>query len=147
MFQFPGFASYHLWIQWKDTHLCEWVSPFGNSWIRACLSASQDLSQITTSFIASDCQGIHRARLVTWPYNPKRSNYGCVFSLHTALQSSLNQSHTWVCSLSRSACALSEEKIHCQIRCLRWLHKNNYLNDCPVKLDRHTLESVSARIY
>ena len=25
----------------------------------------QGLSQITTSFIASDCQGIHRVRLVT----------------------------------------------------------------------------------
>ena len=58
----------------RNTNLCWWVSPFGNRWIKACLSAPQRLSQITTSFIASDCQGIHRVRLVTWPYNPKQSN-------------------------------------------------------------------------
>ena len=28
---------------------------------------------ISTSFIASDCQGIHRIRLVAQPYNPKVS--------------------------------------------------------------------------
>ena len=28
------------------------------------------LSQVITPFIASSCQGIHRIRLVTWPYNP-----------------------------------------------------------------------------
>ena len=49
-----------------------WVSPFGNVRIKACLPAPLTLSQVSTSFIASDCQGIHRMRLVAWPYNPKQ---------------------------------------------------------------------------
>ena len=43
----------------------DWVSPFGNPRIKACLSAPRGLSQTTTSFIASYCLGIHRMRLVT----------------------------------------------------------------------------------
>ncbi len=37
----------------------------------ACLSAYRGLSQTSTSFIAFYRLGIHRMRLVTWPYNPK----------------------------------------------------------------------------
>ena len=55
----------------QDTLQAGWVSPFGNSRIKACLTAPRDLSQSTTSFIASSCQGIHHARLFTWPYNLK----------------------------------------------------------------------------
>jgi hypothetical protein len=40
------------------------VSPFGHPWIIACLPAPQGFSQAPTSFIASYCQGIHRAPLV-----------------------------------------------------------------------------------
>ena len=40
------------------------VSPFGNLRIKACLAAPRSLSQLTTSFIASRCQGIHRTPLV-----------------------------------------------------------------------------------
>ena len=40
------------------------VSPFGNLRIKACLAANRSLSQLTTSFIASRCQGIHHAPLV-----------------------------------------------------------------------------------
>ena len=40
------------------------VSPFGNLRVKACLAARRSLSQLTTSFIASRCQGIHRAPLV-----------------------------------------------------------------------------------
>ena len=43
----------------------QWVSPFGNLRIKASLSAPRSLSQITTSFIASYRQGIHRMRLFT----------------------------------------------------------------------------------
>ena len=48
--------------------MCEWVSPFGNSVVSKVVYRllPPDLSQITTSFIASDCQGIHRVRLVTY---------------------------------------------------------------------------------
>ena len=41
------------------------VSPFGNLRIKACLAAPRSLSQLTASFIASRCQGIHRTPLVT----------------------------------------------------------------------------------
>ena len=40
------------------------VSPFGNPRIKACLAAPRGLSQLTASFIASLCLGIHRTPLV-----------------------------------------------------------------------------------
>ena len=47
----------------------EWVSPFGNLRVTACLPANRSLSQATTSFIACNRQGIHDMHLFTWPYN------------------------------------------------------------------------------
>ena len=41
-----------------------WVSPFGNLRIKVCLPTPRSLSQAPTSFIASNCQGIHRMHLV-----------------------------------------------------------------------------------
>ena len=72
MFQFPGFASYTYVFSAGYPAYTGWVSPFGNARIKSCLPLPRALSQATTSFIASDCLGIHRARLVTWPYNPKQ---------------------------------------------------------------------------
>ena len=40
------------------------VPPFGNLRIKACLAAPRSISQLTTSFIAAWCQGIHRTPLV-----------------------------------------------------------------------------------
>ena len=40
------------------------VSPFGHPRIKACLAAPRGLSQLTASFIASLCLGIHRTPLV-----------------------------------------------------------------------------------
>ena len=45
-------------------HDLQWVSPFGNLRINACLAAPRSLSQLTTSFIAFLCLGIHRTPLV-----------------------------------------------------------------------------------
>ena len=45
-------------------HYLQWVSPFGNLRVKACLAAHRSLSQLTTSFIASLCLGIHRTPLV-----------------------------------------------------------------------------------
>ena len=45
-------------------HYLQWVSPFGNPRIKACLAAPRGLSQLTTSFIAFLCLGIHRTPLV-----------------------------------------------------------------------------------
>ena len=67
--------------QVRFTHLCIQcemtpkgrVSPFGNPRFKACLLAPRGLSQATTSFIASYHLGIHRARLVAWSYNPKKT--------------------------------------------------------------------------
>ena len=61
----PPVRFMHLWIQCTMTEhdLCR-VSPFGNLRIKACLAAPRSLSQLTTSFIASLCLGIHRTPLV-----------------------------------------------------------------------------------
>ena len=100
MFQFPGFASTHLWIQCEMTPKSR-VSPFGNPWIKACLSAPQGLSQTTTSFIAFYRLGIHRMHLFTWPYNLKHTPTRS-FNLLLRCFSSLSQScvvHTLLPSL------------------------------------------------
>jgi hypothetical protein len=65
MFQFPGFASQRLYIQrWMTGFDSSRVSAFRNLRINACLPASRSISQATTSFVASRCQGIHHTPLV-----------------------------------------------------------------------------------
>ena len=44
------------------------VSPFGDPRV-ACIPANRGLSQVATSFIASQCQGIHRTPLLAWSKN------------------------------------------------------------------------------
>ena len=61
----PCVRLIHLCIQCMMTgHNPRRVSPFGHLRIKACLAAPRSFSQLTTSFIASRCQGIHRAPLV-----------------------------------------------------------------------------------
>ena len=77
----------------QDTQQAEWVSPFGNPRVKACLSAHRGLSQTTTSFIASYCLGIHHVRLVTWPYNSKNFWVHCLdtcFLLYKQNQNNVN---------------------------------------------------------
>ena len=45
------------------------VSPFRDLRVKVCLATHRSLSQLTTSFIASWCQGIHRLPLIAWPQN------------------------------------------------------------------------------
>lgn len=61
----PCVRLLYLCIQYRMTeyNLCR-VSPFGNLRFNACLAAPRSLSQLTTSFIASRYQGIHRTPLV-----------------------------------------------------------------------------------
>ena len=60
MFHFPTFPPHTLYIQARVTrHDSCWVSPFGHPRITAWLPTPQGLSQATTSFIGSRCQGIH----------------------------------------------------------------------------------------
>lgn len=66
MFHFPPFPLPALYIQAGVTRYVKrpgGVSPFGNPRITARLSAPRGLSQITTSFFGSRCQGIHRLLL------------------------------------------------------------------------------------
>ena len=68
-FSSPGLPLPPYKFRWRYSTYVEWVFPFGNLRVKACLSAYRSLSQITTSFIALCRQGIHHMRLFTWPYN------------------------------------------------------------------------------
>ena len=66
MFQFPPLT----FMGYEFTHECRGinprrVSPFGNPRIEACLAAHRGLSQLATSFIVSQRQGIHRLPFIT----------------------------------------------------------------------------------
>ena len=63
MFQFTGFALPCLCIQ-QGVTLAGRVSPFGHLRINARLPAPRSFSQVATSFIACDRQGIHHMHLV-----------------------------------------------------------------------------------
>ena len=61
----PPVRLMHLWIQCMILeHDLQKVSPFGNLRLKACLAAPRSLSQLTTSFIAFLCLGIHRTPFV-----------------------------------------------------------------------------------
>ena len=64
MFHFPAFPPHTLYIQVRVTHHnVGQVSPFGHPRITARLPTPRGLSQATTSFFGSQCQGIHRTPL------------------------------------------------------------------------------------
>jgi hypothetical protein len=68
MFHFPTFPLPALYIQagvTRSPYGPSWVSPFGDPRIKVRLSTPRGLSQITTSFFGSRCQGIHRLLLET----------------------------------------------------------------------------------
>lgn len=54
-------------------HSCR-VSPFGHPRIHARLAAPRGISQPPTSFIGSQCQGIHHAPLNTYNTKPKNES-------------------------------------------------------------------------
>ena len=64
MFQFTGFAPNTYGFSAGYSGKPEWVSPFGNRRVKACLPARRRLSQATTSFIAFYRQGIRHMRLL-----------------------------------------------------------------------------------
>ena len=66
MFQFARLPPQRLWIQrWVLAHYHQWVSPFGNPRVNGCSAPHRGLSQPSTSFIGSWCQGIHRVPLTS----------------------------------------------------------------------------------
>ena len=62
MFQFPGCAAVPYVFRYGLSVKTDRVAPFGNSRIKAWLTAHRDLSQSPTSFIACFSQGIHTIR-------------------------------------------------------------------------------------
>src|SRR5690606_20217934 len=70
MFHFPAFPPHALYIQARVTrHHSGRVPPFGNPRITVRLPTPRRLSQATTSFFGSWCQGIHRTLLKTYTTN------------------------------------------------------------------------------
>ena len=55
----------------NDSALMHWVSPFGHRRLLRFISAYRRFSQISTSFIASDCLGIHRVRFIRLTSQPE----------------------------------------------------------------------------
>ena len=86
----------------------DWVSPFGDSKIIARLPAPLDLSQVPTSFIASQRQDIHHMPLTTWSCRPdfdykslvKSTYHDCVCKGHS--QSIQQEDSCWNCLLSQT---------------------------------------------
>jgi hypothetical protein len=60
MFHFPSFAFNTYVFSVKYPPYSGWVSPFRYLRIKGTLPPPRSFSQAITSFIASDCQGIHR---------------------------------------------------------------------------------------
>ena len=69
MFHFPAFPPTPMYSAPVTRHHSRRVSPFGHPRIHARLTAPRGISQPPTSFIGSQCQGIHHAPLNT--YNTK----------------------------------------------------------------------------
>ena len=65
MFHFPSFASHDYVFIMRYLPYGKWVSPFRNLRITGYLPPPRSFSQAITSFIASDCQGIHHMHLIT----------------------------------------------------------------------------------
>ena len=64
MFQFPEFAACGYVFTTSSRLNVSGVSPFGDPRIICLLAAPRGLSQLSTSFIASDCLGIHHTPFV-----------------------------------------------------------------------------------
>jgi hypothetical protein len=61
MFQFSGFASITGYLPYS-----KWVAPFGNLRVKQVFAPNRRLSQLVTSFIASESQGIRHTLLLTY---------------------------------------------------------------------------------
>jgi hypothetical protein len=89
MFHFPAFALQHYVFMLQFLPYGKWVPPFRHLRITGLLPPPRSFSQAHTSFIASDCQGIHHVHFITWLYNPKRSFIDVNFSSTHYIQSLL----------------------------------------------------------
>ena len=78
MFQFPGLASPSLCVQQGDDQELPWPGfPIRKSPGQKLFAPHRSLSQLTTSFIACLCQGIHRMPLVA-----SSLDHRCIYGIH-----------------------------------------------------------------
>jgi hypothetical protein len=61
MFQFSGFASITGYLPYS-----KWVAPFGNLRVKQVFAPNRSLSQLVTSFFASESLGIRHTLLLTY---------------------------------------------------------------------------------
>ena len=66
MFQFPGFPSHTYWFSMQSTILHRVCSHIRKSADRSLYAAPRSLSQLVTSFVGSQCQGILHMLLFAW---------------------------------------------------------------------------------
>ena len=66
MFQFPGFPSHTYWFSMRYTILHRVCSHIRKSADRSLYAAPRSLSQLVTSFVGSQCQGILHMLLFAW---------------------------------------------------------------------------------
>ena len=71
-------------------HSCR-VSPFGHPRIHARLTAPRGISQPPTSFIGSQCQGIHHAPLNTYNTKPKNESPTHTTTAHAGIRKIAHQ--------------------------------------------------------
>ena len=101
----PQVRFINLCIQLIMTVLLQPGSPIRTSLVKRSFPAHQSFSQDSTSFIASYCQGIHRLRFSSWPYNLNHL-FAAIFRFTLRYKLALLQSHTIVCSFSRLSLCL-----------------------------------------
>ena len=65
MFHFPSFALHTYVFSMQYLPYGKWVPPFRHLRITGYLPPPRSFSQAITSFVASDCQGIHHMHLIT----------------------------------------------------------------------------------
>ena len=65
MFHFPPFALHTYVLSMQYLAYAKWVPPFRHLRIIGLLPPPRSFSQAHTSFIASDCQGIHHVHFIT----------------------------------------------------------------------------------
>lgn len=84
MFHFPALPPHTLYIQVRVTrNNSGQVPPFGHPRITARLPTPRGLSQATTSFIGSACQGIHRTLLNTYKKTKDARVHYTILNHHT----------------------------------------------------------------
>ena len=90
MFQFPGFPSHTYWFSMWYTILHRVCSHIRKSADRSLYAAPRSLSQLVTSFVGSQCQGILHMLLFAWTTFLRclvlvvlfESTFYCQFSSH-----------------------------------------------------------------